>query len=93
MSVMKSVLSCLSILALVAIIVPVQAADTGGDVDVQPVEPGAYQAVPFFETEGATCIADCGDGTGWQCTGPSVSCTDGEGCTATDGEIELSGKC
>ena len=41
----------------------------------------------------AACIADCGDGTGWECTGPSVSCTDGVGCTATDGTHTATGSC
>ena len=43
--------------------------------------------------EKASCIADCGDGTGWECTGPSVSCTDGVGCSATDGTHTATGSC
>ncbi|MDP9120213.1 MAG: hypothetical protein M3O15_02415 [Acidobacteriota bacterium] len=40
---------------------------------------------PFLNgvTTQATCIADCGDGTGWMCSGESVSCTDGAGCSAS----------
>ena len=30
----------------------------------------------------AECTADCGDGTGWRCTGASVTCVDGAGCDA-----------
>jgi hypothetical protein len=41
----------------------------------------------------SVCVADCGDGTGWECTGPSVSCTDGVGCTATDGTHTATGSC
>ena len=41
----------------------------------------------------AECIADCGDGTGWECTGPSVSCEDGVGCSATDGTHTATGSC
>lgn len=43
----------------------------------------------------AECTADCGDGTGWICTGESVSCTDGPdgGCTATGGGKIATGSC
>jgi hypothetical protein len=54
----------------------------------------AYSSI--FEggpTTDATCIADCGDGTGWQCTGDTVSCTDGSGCTASSGGKTATGSC
>jgi len=41
----------------------------------------------------AVCVADCGDGWGWECSGPSVSCTDGVGCSATDGTHTATGSC
>ena len=37
--------------------------------------------LPFLTN--ASCIADCGDGTGWLCTGASVTCVDGVGCSAS----------
>ena len=49
-----------------------------------PVDPNAaYQEI--FGGGSATqaqCTADCGDGTGWQCTGANVYCEDGVGCIA-----------
>lgn len=41
----------------------------------------------------ADCIADCGDGTGWECSGPDVYCEDGVGCAASNGDITLIGLC
>ena len=41
----------------------------------------------------AQCIADCGDGTGWECTGQSVTCVDGEGCVAQGGGKTAIGLC
>lgn len=42
----------------------------------------------------AICFADCGNGWGWECSGASVSCTDGEGCTASSpGFLPVSGSC
>lgn len=50
-------------------------------------------ARPISGNPTASCIADCGDGTGWECTGASVSCTDGAGCSASGGGITLIGLC
>jgi len=41
----------------------------------------------------STCTADCGDGTGWECSGPQTYCEDGLGCVASNGKEEVYGIC
>lgn len=43
----------------------------------------------------AECTADCGDGTGWRCTGTSVTCSDGAdgGCVASGGGKTIVATC
>lgn len=61
------------------------------------IDPSAAYAEIFGAGPGtdASCTANCGDGTGWQCTGESVSCTDGAdgGCVATGGGKTAIGLC
>lgn len=65
---------------------------TGDDVEpiARQVDPDAPSSAPLW---GATCTADCGDGTGWECTGPGVACEDGVGCAASNGEVTVVGLC
>ncbi|HEX4498521.1 MAG TPA: hypothetical protein VIE43_22785 [Thermoanaerobaculia bacterium] len=55
----------------------------------QVTVPGTYNQI--FKK--ATCTADCGDGSGWECSGPNVTCEDGVGCSASNDEITLIGLC
>ena len=41
----------------------------------------------------SACIADCGDGTGFLCSGPQTYCADGVGCAASDGNNTVFGIC
>jgi hypothetical protein len=41
----------------------------------------------------SVCIADCGDGTGFECSGPQTYCEDGLGCAASDGNNTVYGVC
>jgi hypothetical protein len=41
----------------------------------------------------SVCIADCGDGTGFECSGPQTYCEDGVGCAASDGSRTVYGIC
>jgi hypothetical protein len=41
----------------------------------------------------ASCSVSCGNGTGYICTGASVYCADGVGCTATTGSHMVGGNC
>jgi hypothetical protein len=50
-------------------------------------------AQPISGNPASSCIADCGDGTGWECTGSSVTCVDGAGCSASGGGVTLIGLC
>lgn len=84
---------------------PVASADNGKDKS-KNVRPHAqrvdltqaYSAI-FGEGGGGTteaeCTADCGDGTGWVCTGTTVSCSDGAdgGCTAEAGGKKITAEC
>jgi hypothetical protein len=51
--------------------------------------PGTYNQI--FKK--STCTADCGDGTGFECSGPQTYCEDGLGCAASNGDITLIGVC
>lgn len=63
----------------------------------EPFISPTYNGVALFPDEGenAECTADCGDGTGWVCSGSTVSCTDGEdgGCTAEGGGKKITAEC
>jgi hypothetical protein len=41
----------------------------------------------------SACIADCGDGSGFECSGPQTYCEDGLGCAASDGTHTVYGVC
>src|SRR5262249_4343018 len=41
----------------------------------------------------SACIADCGDGSGFLCSGPQTYCEDGLGCAASDGTHTVYGVC
>lgn len=63
-----------------------------------PVEMGAEDLEKAIfgggDSPQAECTADCGNGSGWTCTGASVSCTDGVGCTgSTPGFGTARGEC
>lgn len=62
-------------------------------VDVGALEKAIFGEDGGGDTAAATCTADCGNGTGWQCTGESVSCEDGVGCTAAGGGKIVRGVC
>lgn len=40
-----------------------------------------------------TCFADCGDGTGFICSGPNVACGDGLGCAVGGSGVVGIGNC
>lgn len=67
----------------------------GGEEEVQPIAAPVFYdgGIAWFPDNGeaARCTADCGDGTGWECTGASVTCVDGEGCIAegSNGEVAI----
>lgn len=65
--------------------------EKSGEPFISPIQDG----VVLFPVTGnhAECIADCGNGTGFHCTGESVSCTDGVGCTAEGGGVKITGEC
>lgn len=50
---------------------------------------GHYNAI--FQK--SVCVADCGDGTGFECSGPQTYCEDGLGCAASDGTRTVYGVC
>lgn len=54
--------------------------------------PRGHKPLTPFHTK-AACFADCGDGTGFICSGPGVSCVDGVGCSASAPGVTGFGDC
>jgi hypothetical protein len=57
-----------------------------------PIDGSVSKSLDLGTNEGAAeCIADCGDGSGWWCSGDRVSCSDGVGCYAEGDDGSFAG--